>query len=146
MRRLGRSSSRGSTASRPITKTPQEALSATVSWMRIFQSWMRESTISKQGITHSVASSTSCSVTPGPSRSRLSLKAISPSARGWIRRLAERDISAPSSNHISRVMKPKSGWCTSSMRCTASEVTPIFLPTMASPAATRRSMACSEMR
>jgi hypothetical protein len=39
--------------------------------MRIFQSRMRESTISKQGITQSVAASTSARVTPGPIRSLL---------------------------------------------------------------------------
>ncbi|MNF30899.1 hypothetical protein D3C84_116490 [compost metagenome] len=45
---------------------------------------MRESTISKQAITPSVARSTSATVTPGPARSCLSTKAISPSALGWI--------------------------------------------------------------
>jgi hypothetical protein len=51
---------------------------------RIFQSLMRESTISKQGATHSVAASTSSALTPGLAVF-LSMKAISPSARGWIR-------------------------------------------------------------
>jgi len=45
---------------------------------------MRESTISKQAITPSVAASTSAAVTPGPCRSFLSRKAISPSALGWM--------------------------------------------------------------
>ncbi|MNL70530.1 hypothetical protein D3C87_1955470 [compost metagenome] len=38
MRKFGRSSSRGSTLLSPNTNTPQEALSATVSWMRMRQS------------------------------------------------------------------------------------------------------------
>ncbi len=70
-----------------------------VSWIRIFQSRMRESTTSKHGITYSVAATTSASVTPGPTRSRFSWKAISPSARGWI---SSRPIgiSAPSAKRI----------------------------------------------
>jgi hypothetical protein len=54
----------------PSTKTPQEALSATVSWILIFQSWMRESTISKQGH-HALggAPARRRAVTPGPFRS-----------------------------------------------------------------------------
>ena len=48
---------RGSTSASPSTNTPQDALSATVSWIFIFQSRMRESTISKQAITPSVAAS-----------------------------------------------------------------------------------------
>ncbi len=82
MRTPARSSSRGETRASPMTKTPQEALSATVSWMRICQASMRESTISKQGATHSVAARTASRVTPDAGRSSLSMKAISPSARG----------------------------------------------------------------
>ena len=47
---------------------------------------MRESTISKQAITPSVAASTSATLTPGPLSDRFRMKAISPSALGWIRR------------------------------------------------------------
>ncbi|MCY1179981.1 hypothetical protein D9M73_204070 [compost metagenome] len=86
MPQVTRSTWRGDTAWSPRMNRPQEALSATVSWILIFQSWMRESTTSKQGITHSVAASTSALVTPGPIRSFLRMKAISPSALGWIRR------------------------------------------------------------
>ena len=82
MPQVTKSTRRGSTASLPTVNSPDEALSATVSWMRIFHSAMRESTTSKQAITHSVAATTSAGVTPGPRRSRLSRKAISPSARG----------------------------------------------------------------
>ena len=85
MPQVARSTRRGSTARSPSTNTPQEALSATVSAIWIFQSRMRESTISKHGITHSVAASTSALPMPGPMRSRLSRKAISPSALGWMR-------------------------------------------------------------
>ncbi|MQM40473.1 hypothetical protein KBTX_04533 [wastewater metagenome] len=46
-----RSTSRGSTILSPSTNSPQEALSATVSWIRMRQSRMRESTISKHGMT-----------------------------------------------------------------------------------------------
>ncbi|EWS65145.1 hypothetical protein Y695_01602 [Hydrogenophaga sp. T4] len=85
MPQVFRSILRGSTAVLPSTNMPQEALSATVSWILIFQSRMRESTISKQGMTKSVAASTSALVTPGPMRSFFRTKAISPSALGWIR-------------------------------------------------------------
>ena len=68
------------------TSMALEALSATVSWILIFQSWMRESTISKHAFRQSVAASTCGGVSPGPWRSRLSTNAISPSARGWIKR------------------------------------------------------------
>ena len=84
MPQVVRSSPRGSTSRSPSTKTPQLALSATVSWILIFQSLMRESTISKQAITPSVAASTSAALMPGPIRSFFSTKAISPSALGWI--------------------------------------------------------------
>ena len=79
-----RSRSRGLLRRPPSVSTPQEALSATVSWILIFQSLMRESTISKHGITQSVARSTSAAVTPGPSRSRARMKATSASALGAI--------------------------------------------------------------
>jgi hypothetical protein len=69
MPQVVRSTSRTSTRRSPSTNTPQLALSATVSWILIFQSWMRESTISKQAITPSVAASTSATLTPGPFRS-----------------------------------------------------------------------------
>ena len=74
-----------------MTNTPHEALSATVSWILIFQSRMRESTISKHGITHSVAASTSALLMPGPIRSFFRMKAISPSALGWMSVLASID-------------------------------------------------------
>ena len=62
--------------------------------MRIFQSRMRESTISKHGMMHSVAASTSASVMFGPTRSLFRRKAISASARGAIR-LPATGIAAP---------------------------------------------------
>ena len=80
MPQVTRSTRRGSTARSPSMNRPQEALSAMVSWILIFQSLMRESTISKQGITHSVARRTAALVTPGPSRSCFRINAISPSA------------------------------------------------------------------
>ena len=56
--------------------------------------------------------------------------------RGAISALQSTSMS-PSTN-IQSVRKPKSGWCTPSMSCTALEVTPIFLPTTFSPSFTRR--------
>ena len=85
MPQVARSTLRGSTMRSPSTSTPQEALSATVSWILIFQSLMRLSTISKQAITPSVADRISAAVRPGPIRSFFIRKAISPSALGWIR-------------------------------------------------------------
>ena len=55
---------------------------------------MRESTISKQVITPSVAASTSATPTPGPFKVFFSTKAISPSALGWISVFAS--IASPS--------------------------------------------------
>ena len=89
-----RSSLRGLLRTPPSTSTPHEALSATVSWILIFQSLMRESTISKQGTTQSVARSTSAAVTPGPIRSFLRMKATSASALGAI--IDEATIGSPS--------------------------------------------------
>ena len=103
-----RSSWRGLLRMPPSVSTPHEALSATVSWILIFQSLMRESTISKQGITQSVARSTSAAVTPGPIRSRLSTNATSASARGAI--MVSVRIGSPSLNTIPEVICPKSGW------------------------------------
>ena len=97
---------------------------------------MRESTISKHGITHSVARSTSAAVTPGPARSRLSMKATSASARGAI--IESAGIAWPSLNTMPEVIWPKSGWLTPSICMTILLVTPIFLPMMVSPASTRR--------
>ena len=120
----------------PSVKTPQEALSATVSWILIFQSLMRESTISKQGITQSVARSTSAAVTPGPTRSRARTNATSASALGAIRRPML--TASPSLKTMPESRWPKSGWFTPSMSITTLLVTPIFLPTTVSPASRRR--------
>jgi hypothetical protein len=78
-------------------------LSATVSWILIFQSRTRESTISKHATTWSVAARTCASVTPGPIRSRARTNAISPSALAWI--IA-----------VERGTSPPSAWCAIIMR------------------------------
>ena len=57
-----------------------------MSWILIFQSRTRESTISMEGRTWSVARTTSATVTPGPSNGRPSTNATSISARGWQKR------------------------------------------------------------
>ena len=119
-------------------------MSATVSWILIFQSWMRESTISKQGITKAVARSTSAAVTPGPCRSLLSTKATSASALGAIIESAR--IASPSCTTMPESSWPKSGWSTFSMSITTLLVTPIFLPTTVSPASRRRWIMRSWMR
>ncbi len=63
-----------------------EALSATVSWILIFQSRMRESTISKHGLDAIGRREHVGRREARATRSRFSTNAISPSARGWIRR------------------------------------------------------------
>src|SRR6478752_5518072 len=70
----------------PSTTAPELALSAMVSNRRIFQSWIRLSTISRAGSTKSTARSASCTVTPGPLSGFFSTKAISGSMRGWTNR------------------------------------------------------------
>jgi len=66
----------------PSTTPPDDALSAIVSNREIFQSWMRESTISSDGSTKSTARTASATVTPGPRRAEPSTNAISGSIRG----------------------------------------------------------------
>jgi hypothetical protein len=65
------------------------------------------------------------------------LNAISPSARGWMSSWLM-GISPPFSYSIWSVRYPKSGWCTSSISCTALLVTPIFLPMICSPSSVMR--------
>ncbi len=89
-----RSTLSGLTWLSPSKNRPHDALSAMVSCILIFQSLILESTISKHGMTHSVARNTSALVIPGPSRSRFRIKAISPSALGCISSLLI-GISAP---------------------------------------------------
>mgnify|MGYP002148349424 CR=1 FL=1 len=64
--------------------------------------------------------------------------ASSASALGWIR--LPRSMVSPSWKTMPEVSWPKSGWNTPRKSCTGLLVTPIFLPTMVSPAATRRSI------
>jgi hypothetical protein len=64
---------------------PDDALSAKVSTIEIFQSCIRESTISGAGSTKSTARTASATLTPGPRSSRPSTNAISGSIRGWIK-------------------------------------------------------------
>ena len=78
-----------------------------VSTMPIFQLAIRLSTISKHGAIAAVAAITSAGVTPGPLRLSLRMKAISASARGWIRPLALMSTVSPTA--IQSVRKPKSG-------------------------------------
>jgi len=66
----------------PRTTPPEDALSAMVSTMPIFQSWMRESTISSTGTTKSTARSASTTVTPGPHSREPSTNVISGSIFG----------------------------------------------------------------
>ena len=68
----------------PSINRAEEPLSAMVSGSLIFQSLMRESTISMEGVTHSVASYTSATVIPGPWRDLPRQKDSSPSTLGWI--------------------------------------------------------------
>ena len=73
------------------------------------------------------------------------MKAISPSARGWIMPSRAKPMTEPSAICMRSVRKPKSGWRTSSMSCTGLLVTPIFLPMTRSPSASRLLSRCKEM-
>ncbi len=93
--------SRGSTSSRerpsvPTTKSPLDALSATVSVKPIFQSAIRESTISSAGRATSTAARTASSVISSSSRSMscARTKATSASTRGCTR--VRMEIGVPS--------------------------------------------------
>ncbi len=102
-----RFSPRTGTSVSESANTPHEALSAMVSQIPIRQSLMRESTISKQAITVSVASRTSAADTPGPRSGRARRNAISASARGAI---SAEVSTTPSRTHMASVRNPKSGW------------------------------------
>ncbi len=122
----------------PMTSLPDEALSATVSISRIFQSAMRLSTISIAGSTPAMAVSALLVVTPGPARSTPITKAISASTRGCS--IVSSGISSPSSTNMSSSSTPKSGSDTPSSSCMGREVSPTLRPRITRPAPTRRSM------
>jgi hypothetical protein len=68
----------------PTIAAPDDALSAIVSTIVIFQSRIRESTISSAGSRYRTALLASLTVTPGPRRGAPRTKAISGSIRGWM--------------------------------------------------------------
>src|SRR3954449_7743764 len=121
----------------PITNSPDDALSATVSTSLIFQSATRLSTTSTAGRTPAMASRATAALMPGPARSRDMTKASSASTRGCTSR--DSWIRSPSSTSISSVRTPKSGSSTPSSCCIGFEVRPTLRPITRSPAAVRRS-------
>ena len=117
----------------PSTKRAEEALSATVSTMLMFQ-FCDAAVDDLDRRQHEIDRAQQLRSSSDPSRQVAAEHEGDLGLRTWLEQ-PRGDTSPPFDTAMSANRTPKSGWSTPSWRCTACDVSPILRPTMRRPAA-----------